>query len=234
MQRRASLLLAALVITGCGAATPETASLWVTHGRGTQVALERSVPAGLSAIRALEHEADIETSYGGRYVDDVDGVAGSTSKQESWFYFVNGIEADRGAADYRVRSGDVIWWDRRPWSNDSMRQPVVVGAFPEPFLHGYDGHVRPAVVRYGRKDAEAVALGLANLVGSESVDRIGVPADPDANLLQIVDRDVPFSAALRSPDGAAGSPVVFTISIADAQRLLDEPERAQFRYEGLP
>ena len=29
-----------------------------------------------------------------------------------------------------------------------MREPVVVGAFPEPFLHGYGGPPRPAVVRY--------------------------------------------------------------------------------------
>ena len=29
-----------------------------------------------------------------------------------------------------------------------MREPVVVGAFPEPFLHGYAGKVRPVAIRY--------------------------------------------------------------------------------------
>ena len=71
-------------------------------------------------------------------MQSIEGVEGDVSKQRDWFWFLNGIEADQSAADYRLRPGDVEWWDFRSWQ-DEMREPVVVGAFPEPFLHGYGG-----------------------------------------------------------------------------------------------
>ena len=58
---------------------------------------------------------------------------------------VNGYLADRASSDYRLRAGDLVWWDLRSW-RDPAQEPVVVGAFPEPFLHGYDGKRRPGVV----------------------------------------------------------------------------------------
>ena len=49
-----------------------------------------------------------------------------------WFYYVNGIEASKGAAATNVHPGDHIWWDRHDWSpTDDVR--AVVGSFPEPF-----------------------------------------------------------------------------------------------------
>ena len=53
------------------------AQLWVTRDNGTEVVLEAAVPSGISAIAALDGEADIETRYGGRFVQAVDGVEGS-------------------------------------------------------------------------------------------------------------------------------------------------------------
>ena len=87
-------------------------------------------------MQALDRELDINTAYGGRFVQSIEGVEGDVSKQRDWFWFLNGIEADQSAADYRLRPGDVEWWDFRSWE-DVMREPVVVGAFPEPFQHGY-------------------------------------------------------------------------------------------------
>ena len=234
MRRLLPLGLALLAVAGCGgSAHGEDATLWVTRHRGTEVVVTHAVPSGLTAIQVLEREADVDTSYGGRFVEGVDGVADNAASQRSWFYFVNGIEADRGAAEYRVRPGDVIWWDYRSWKGDSMRRPVVVGAFPEPFLHGYGGHVLPAAVRYESKDAQAVALGLANLIGAPSVEQSSVAVPGDSNLLRIVDEPVSFSAALRSGESEAGSPVVFTIWAADARRLLADPKLARRRYAGL-
>ena len=194
-----------------------------------------SVPAGVTAMQALRSEADVDTSFGGRFVQSIEGVSGDAGAKRDWFYFVNGIEADRGAAEYRLRPGDVLWWDYRSWAGDEMREPVVVGAFPEPFLHGYDGRVRPAAVRFETEDMRGTALGLAHLIGARSVELLSVPVGPRANTLVIVE-DLPtysFFAELRTPDGDAGSPVVFTLTFEDAKRLLKDPELAQHRYEGL-
>jgi Domain of unknown function (DUF4430) len=181
----------------------------------------------------LRSEAEVDTTFGGRFVQSIEDVSGDLGAKQDWFYFVNGVEADRGAAEYRLRPGDVLWWDYRSWAGDAISEPVVVGAFPEPFLHGYDGRVRPVAVRFAAEDMRGTALGLANLIGARSVEALSVPAAPQANTLVVVDEAPTFNATLRSPDGAAGSPVAFTISFEDAKRLLKDPELAQHRYEGL-
>jgi len=233
-RRRLLLLCLAAALAGCGGSSDEgEATLWVTRDRGADVLLTASVPAGLTAMQALRQEVDVGTGYGGRFVQAIEGLAGDAAAQRDWFYFVNGVEADRGAAEYRLRPGDVLWWDYRSWAGDDMREPVVVGAFPEPFLHGYGGHVRRSVVRFETDHMRAVALGLANVIGARSVEHLSVPAVPEANVLVVADESGSFHAALRSPDGSAGSPVVFRVSFEDAKRLLKDPELALRRYEGL-
>ena len=78
--------------------------------------MSTTVPAGISAMEALRRKADVETRYGGRFVQSIDGLEGSSSSQQDWFYFVNGYEADLSAADYELHDGDVLWWDRRSWA----------------------------------------------------------------------------------------------------------------------
>ena len=122
------------------------ASLWVTRDRGATV-LVNGVPAGLTAMQALDRELDVDTAYGGRFVQSIEGVEGDVSKRRDWFWFLNGIEADLSArrlppASRRRRVVGLPLVERR------VREPVVVGAFPEPFLHGYGGPPRPAAVRY--------------------------------------------------------------------------------------
>src|SRR5262245_58543369 len=140
MRRLLPLLAVVAALAGCGGGGDGgKATLWVTRDRGAEVLVEKTVSAGLTAMQALRTEADVETSYGGRFVQSIEGISGDLGAHRDWFYFVNGVEADRGAAEYRLRPGDVLWWDYRPWSGDDMRVPVVVGAFPEPFLTGYGG-----------------------------------------------------------------------------------------------
>ena len=147
------LLLAALALAGCGGEGPTaadgTAHLWVTRDRGSELLVDTTVPAGQTLLRALRSEAKVTTRYGGGFVQSIDGVEGSARRHEDWFWFVNGLAGDRSAASYRLRDGDVAWWDYRDWSGDADTLEVVTGAFPEPFLHGYDGKSRPAAVRYG-------------------------------------------------------------------------------------
>jgi hypothetical protein len=105
------------------------------------------VPAGLTAMQGLSRVAKVKTRYGGRYVRSVDGV--EERDRHAWFYYVNGYLADRGAADYVLHKGDVEWWDYRSWE-DPAQYPVVVGAFPQPFVNGYDGRRRRTVIVAGQ------------------------------------------------------------------------------------
>jgi len=101
--------------------------------------------------------AEAETAYGGGFVRKIGelaseaGSAGGTRKD--WFYYVNGIFADVGLLDYSPQPGDHIWWDYHPWKM-SQGIAAVIGAYPEPFAHGYRGKVRDTVIMYaeGRQE----------------------------------------------------------------------------------
>jgi hypothetical protein len=229
--RRAALasLVAAAVLTGCGGFLPHGkghARIWITRDRGTSVVLAKEVPAGISAMQALSRVAKVKTRYGGRFVQSIDGVAGNASARRDWFYFVNGYEADRSAADYKLHDGDIEWWDFRSWKK-AMRVPIVVGAFPEPFLHGYSGKTRKATVLLDSASLRKEAEGLAKLVHAKSLSQDELA---DANILFLTSANVPFSAV----GGSAGGPVRFTIGAKQARRLLADPTLARYRYEGLP
>ena len=95
----------------------------------------------------LERNYTVVTSDGGGFVESVDGVSGGQEAGQpvDWFYFVNGVEATKGADATNVRSGDRIWWDRHDWSQTET-VPAVVGSFPEPFLNGIEGKRLPVRV----------------------------------------------------------------------------------------
>jgi len=221
LRRVAPLLLAAAVaLAGCGgeAGGGGEATLWVTQDRGARSLVDTKVDAGQTVLRALRSAAKVETRYGGRFVQGIDGVEGNAGAQRDWFFFVNGIEADRSAAEVRVRPGDVVWWDFRGWG-DSPRTPIVVGAFPEPFVHGWSGEVRRVAVRFA-PGLEADARRIAERLGADSVEREGTAVPADANVFRLAGGAPRFVAAERSPGSAAGSPVVFTFA-GDVDALLD-------------
>jgi Domain of unknown function (DUF4430) len=213
-------LLLALVLAGCGEerAGSGTASLWVTRDRGASVVHTTTVPAGISALEALERALDVKTRYGGRFVQAIEGIEGSLADQRDWFWYVNGLEGDVSAAEYTLRPGDVEWWDYRSWA-EQMQVPVVVGAFPEPFVHGFAGDVPPAVV----VGASPAAARLAKLIHGRVVDR--VPGG--ANVLRIVP-----GRGFRAR--RTGDRVTFELGAVDAPRLARHPKLARYRFEGLP
>jgi hypothetical protein len=59
--------------------------------------------------------------------------------------FVNGIRAEDPAAALTVHGGDRVWSDHHGTAVTSAI-PAVVGAFPEPFIHGIDGKRLPVRV----------------------------------------------------------------------------------------
>jgi hypothetical protein len=134
--RRTLVLVVALVLAGCGGSGRGhgTATLWVTTGRGAHVVFSGPVPAGSDGIRTVETKLKVTTRYGGRYLQSVNGLAGSLSKQRDWFFYVNGLEGERSAAEVTIHAGDVLWWDYRKWNGATMHVPVVAGAYPKPFL----------------------------------------------------------------------------------------------------
>jgi hypothetical protein len=223
------ILLAAVSLGGCGQGEKGKAQVWVTRDRGATLLDEGRVPAGLTALQGLDRLTPVETGYGGAFVSKIDGVASSRLHQRDWFFFVNGYEADRGAAAYRLRAGDVEWWDYRSWRG-SERAPVVVGAFPEPFLHGYDGKRRAAAVRFG-PGLGAEAHALARVVRAGSVAALGRPVAPAANLLVVTTGRPGMTARLRSGE-RAGEPVRFVVSgRAFARSLARNPALTRRRYQ---
>ena len=210
MIRRALAALVALVLlAGCGGAGEEegTATLWVTRDRGAEVLLDAKVDAGQTLMRALNSKVELETRYGGRFVQAIDGLSGSLEDQRDWFWFVNGYEGDRSASSYRLRDGDVAWLDYRGWQREGEAR-VVVGAFPEPFLHGYDGKTRPAAVRF--EGSRTRADELARTIGAASVEPLGTPAPDGANVLEL--RAGPDRAAAELLGQSAGDPFRLVLS----------------------
>jgi hypothetical protein len=210
--RRALSAVAVLcLLAGCGGAAGEgkgTAQLWVTRDRGAKLLVDTKVRAGQTLMRALASETDVKTRYGGRYVQAVNGIEGSLNAQRDWFWFVNGYEGDRSAASYRLHDGDVAWLDYRAWQREGEAR-VVVGAFPEPFLHGYAGRTRPLVIRYEPRVARRAA-GIARGFDEVDVRALPAPVPEGANVLEV--RAGPPRLTGELLGQSAGDPVRFVLS----------------------
>jgi hypothetical protein len=124
---------------------------------------------GGTVMRFLRSEFDVETRFGGGFVQSIDGLGGEgSSGRRDWFFFVNGIESEVGAAEYELSPGDRVQWDLRHWGA-AMRVPAIVGAYPEPFRSGIKGKRRP--VRVECEEAAAEPCRDAK----DSLERAGVP-----------------------------------------------------------
>jgi hypothetical protein len=204
--------VAAALLAGCGAGGDGggKAQVWITRDRGAHVLAVRTVPAGLTGMQALDRVADIETRYGGRFVQSIEGLHGSLGARRDWFYFVNGIEGDRSAAEIRLGDGDIEWWDLRSWTHE-MSVPVAVGAWPEPVRGDVSVEARDAAAR-------PAARALARSLG----------ANGGRHRVFVQSKNAVFHG------GKTGDRVWFVLDAADARRLARNPNLARFRYEGLP
>jgi hypothetical protein len=171
-----------------------------------------NVPAGDNGIRTVERKLKITTRYGGRYLQSVNGIEGSLSGQRDWFYFLNGIEGGRSAAEVTLRPGDVLWWDFRRWTPATMHIPVVAGAYPQPFLEG-----RTSVVSARRGLAALIAGQVHGVVNS----RI-----PVRNYIVVGEAFAPDRVHVaRFRKG-----VVLELGTAVARRLAADPTALRYRF----
>jgi hypothetical protein len=176
MRRVAALIAAALALGGCGIGPGDEqeggAVIRVTRDFGHEEidsTSTKTLREDETVMRVMQSKFDVETRFGGRFVQSIDGVKGSgPGGMRDWFFFVNGVESEVGAAEYELSPGDRVQWDFRDWGT-AMRVPAIVGAFPEPFLNGVNGRRRP--VRVECDDAESDPCRAAK----EALGRVKVP-----------------------------------------------------------
>jgi hypothetical protein len=173
-----AVALAAAAVAGCGlgaGTTPGGTQLLVTKdfGRDGIVQTDHPETGGSDTVmRLLERNAPkVTTRFGGGFVQSIDGTSGGHQRGRpvDWFFSVNGVQADKGAASVRVHQGDRVWWDFHDWGVTD-RVPAVVGSFPEPFLHGIDGRRLPTRVECVDPNSDACAAVYDKLTS------LGLPA----------------------------------------------------------
>ncbi len=136
------------------------------------------VPSGTSAMAALMKVAEVEVAYGGGFVNAINGIrsgfTGRHGMETDWFIYVNGIQSNTGALDYKLHDGDIQHWDFHNWSFHHFI-PAIVGDFPEPFRHGYRGKTRSTIIAYAdnlEEDARNLERRLVQLgVNNVSIKR---------------------------------------------------------------
>jgi hypothetical protein len=205
VRRVVAALLAGAALAGCGLGAGEErqggAELRVTRDFGRTALGSVSTDTlkeDQTVMRLLRSKFDVETRFGGRFVQAIDGVAGEgPSGARDWFFFVNGVWSDVGAGEYELSSGDRVQWDLRRWDG-AMRVSAIVGAFPEPFRSGLEGERRPVRVECERAEAQpcrdakralervdvAVSGSSLGAPGTETVTRLVVARWPQARIVR--------------------------------------------------
>lgn len=173
-----TVALAALcALAGCGLGAgnaPKGVQLTVTRDFGARLLHEARAPRVVgeeTVMSLLGRNVSVDTRFGGGFVESIDGLSGGSEGGDptDWFYYVNGVEAIKGAASITVHAGDRVWWDRHDWSQtDDV--PAVVGSFPEPFLTGIEGKRLPVRVECAEVESSACQGVLGRLRS------FGVPA----------------------------------------------------------
>mgnify|MGYP006286734477 CR=1 FL=1 len=121
---------------------------------GKDLLIRKNVPIrrGMSALDVLEMVADVRRAPDGS-IFQVNGYGGGReialgSDPSGWTYRVNGIESNIRPDRFRVKPGQVIWFDLRRLDL-YPRIPVAIGNFPHPFFTGWRDTNRPIRIAYG-------------------------------------------------------------------------------------
>ena len=143
--KRSLVLIAVVLVAGCGKADVPTGgpvSVTVSQDFGASrlaPTSRQTAKKNETVMSLLQRSYEVTAGSGG--VQEISGVSGGQDegKPVDWFYYVNGVAAEQGAAQRKLYPGDRVWWDR----HFKVHVPAVVGAFPEPFRSGMDGKKLP-------------------------------------------------------------------------------------------
>ncbi len=241
--RRVLLVLVAVVVAGCGpgagssADAPTGVNVVITRDFGARELRDvdsSKVRPGETVMRYLERKFTVTTRYGGGFVQSLEGLSGgkdADGRPIDWFYYVNGIEAENGAASRKIAEGDHIWWDRHDWGV-TQRIPAVVGSWPEPFVSGIDGKKIPlAIVCEGeRRSCDEVQTRLGD-EGVTGISQTGISSGVGQKLLRIVVgpwskiRNEPVARTLERGPSASGvyaRPTAKSFALLDAEGQVAE------------
>jgi len=109
-------------------------------GRSKIIDEEVLIESGESVIDAIKKVATVTTTYGGGYLESINGIKSNFNTKNDWFYYINGMLASVGASMYKPHEGDIVHWDFHDWSSDRIIT-AIIGNYPEPFLHGFNGKI---------------------------------------------------------------------------------------------
>ncbi|HWE12010.1 MAG TPA: DUF4430 domain-containing protein [Solirubrobacteraceae bacterium] len=134
-----------------------------------RIARVTEAKAGPETLLAFLTRTVPDVKLSGNTVTSIDGQAAKPGT--SWFLFINGSASGLGTSRLRtkLRAGDRVWWDLHD-DSATRNVPVVVGEFPEPFVHGLAGKRLPVTIECAPDVTTAcdrVAAALA---------KVGVPA----------------------------------------------------------
>jgi hypothetical protein len=172
-----------------------------TKNFGNEVVFDKEVETRVNSTAgdALGQAAEIEMS--GDYVETVAGIKGN--QQVYWFYYINGLMSKAFAYGYKLRPGDVENWDFHDWTFYMMGPSAMLGAFPEPCLHGYGGKVASTMVVFapgfeeeaaGLRD-RLTALGVTG-VKMKNQNDLTIDEKKNDNLFIIATADQPLIASM--------------------------------------
>jgi hypothetical protein len=150
LARALALVLAvAAVLAGCGSSTGE-------DDDGITIMVTRDY--GAADVAPLTREPLPPSGGLARILARYPNTRGAQS------LFVNGIRAEEPVRELALHGGDRLWLDQhRPGAVRNVG--AVVGAFPEPFVHGVDGKRLPVRVECDDPRAGACAAVAEKLVG---------------------------------------------------------------------
>lgn len=146
------LVVLTIFLTACRVGSsplPQAVTVPVTATKnfGREIVFQREavIDRRMTAQEVLAAVTDIQMD--GSYIVEFEGLRGND--RVYWLYYINGMFSKVFASGYLIRPGDVMYWDFHTWTGTYHGSSAIIGNYPEPFIHGYDGSARPTLVVYG-------------------------------------------------------------------------------------